>query len=237
MQHYAGWPAGTRRQLNGWNRRWGAAFAPLYDRWWTNPLSAALGAELVRLAGPPGRLVVAMGSAWPAVAAALGAAGHRVIGVGRCPPNGPPVPGALWAVGTLDALPLRPAGADLVVAVNLLPVQRRPVAAAIRLAGLLAPGGRLICSWPNRFAGPMAMANAERQVGARWSTVSAHTAGRLTLDALDALTATDRGRSIRLAVRAAADAYGMETEWIDLPQAAQTLGVVGRQPVRAMLEA
>jgi SAM-dependent methyltransferase len=119
---------------------------------------------------------------------------------------------------------------DLVVAVNVVHAQPRPAITALRLAGLLAEGGRLICTGPGERSGGIGVARAERRTGLGWGTVCAHTAGRLTVEALDALTANNRTQALPLAARAAADAFKLDLHWIEAPLANQTLAVLDRVP-------
>jgi hypothetical protein len=60
--------------------------------------------------------------------------------------------------------------------------------------------------------------------------VCAHTAGRLTVEALDALTANRRNQTLTLAVRAAADAYKLDVRWVRAPLAEQMLAVLDHIP-------
>jgi SAM-dependent methyltransferase len=206
-------------------RRWRPSPIPLYDRLWSVPLGAGLADAVAELAELPDRVVVVVGTGIHLIGARLAAAGHRVVCVDPTAASRTRThDGATLVAGTVDQLPLRPASADLVIATNLLHRHPRPVSAALRLADLLAPRGRLVCTWPRPNTGPLAVATVERRAGARWSTVSAHVAGRV---ALGALTAIRRPPATMLssAVRAAADAYGLTVTWLDVPQAAQTLAV------------
>ncbi|GAA5198620.1 hypothetical protein GCM10023322_72390 [Rugosimonospora acidiphila] len=247
MEHSEVWQGGSRRVACRSDRRWwAAASAPLYDRFWTEPLSARLAEKIVELSGPAGRRVLLAGAALPALADALAEAGHRVVALGPQPPSAAtPGPAAsrpvtarrvgarraiTWLGGEIEDLPLLERSVDLVVAVNFVYAQARPAVAAMRLAGLLAAGGRLICTGPGERAGGFGVARAERRIGRGWGTVCAHTAGRLTVEALDALTANRRGRSLALAMRAAADAYKLDVHWVEVPQAKQTLAILDRTP-------
>jgi SAM-dependent methyltransferase len=212
------------------------ASAPLYDRLWTEPLRARLAEAIVELAGPPGRLTLLTGAALSTLAGALAEAGHRVVALGRQPRSAgagdSTVTGSAvtWLSGDIgDLAPLR-GGVDLVIAVNVVHAQPRPAASALRLAGLLAGGGRLICTGPGERAGAVRVASAERRTGLGWGRVCAHTAGRLTVEAIDALTAGRRNEALTLAVRAAADAYKLDVCWVEAPPADQLLAVLDHVP-------
>jgi SAM-dependent methyltransferase len=216
------------------DHRWRAASAPLYDRLWTEPLSARLAEAIVELSGKPGRRVLLAGAALPALAVTLVEAGHRVAALGRQPRAarlaGPAGSAVTWLGGEIGDLPLLRNSVDLVVAVNVVHGQPRPAVTAMRLAGLLASGGRLICTGPGERVGAVRVASAERRTGRGWGTVCAHTAGRLTVEALDALTANRRDQTLTLAVRAAADAYRLDVRWVEAPLAEQMLAVLDHVP-------
>ncbi|GIH16299.1 hypothetical protein Raf01_44710 [Rugosimonospora africana] len=247
--------AAARREAKRFDHRWWEASAPLYDRLWTEPLSARLAETIVELAGAPGRLVLLAGAAQPTLATALVEAGHRVVALGRQPSAAAaagPAPSrsqtarsqatqrlsprsvaratVTWLGDDVDDLSGLHASVDLVVAVNVVHTQPRPAITALRLAGLLAEGGRLICTGPGERTGGVRVARAERRTGLGWGTVWAHAAGRLTVEALDALTAHHRNQALPLAVRAAADAFRLDISWIEVPQAKQTLAVLDRVP-------
>lgn len=253
MEHSGAWPAASRQEAKRFDHRWWAASAPLYDRLWTEPLSVRLAETIVELAGAPGRLVLLAGAAQPTLAAALVEAGHRVVALGRQPSSGAtagPAPSrakrweasqracprsagraaVTWLGDDIEDLSGLHASVDLVVAVNVVHTQPRPAITTLRLAGLLAGGGRLICTGPGEHGGGVRVARAERRTGLGWGRVWAHTAGRLTVEALDALTAHRRNQALPLAVRAAADAFKLDISWIEVPQARQTLAVLDRVP-------
>jgi len=216
--------------VNRLDQRWSVASAPLYDRLWTEPLGARLAEAIVELSGPPGQLALLAGAALPTLAGALADAGHRVVVLDRQPPSVVTCPAVTWLGGEIGDLPLLRGSFDLVIAVNVVHAQPRPAATALRLAGLLAEGGRLICTGPGERAGAVRVASAERRTGLGWGTVCAHAAGRLTVEALDALTANRRGRALPLAVRAAADAYKLDVRWVEAPLAEQVLAVLDHVP-------
>jgi SAM-dependent methyltransferase len=256
MEHSGAWPARSGRVAKRLDRRWWAASAPLYDRLWTEPLSARLAETIVELSGAPGRRVLLAGAALPTLAGALAEAGHRVVALGRQPsPAATAGPAAsrsvaarsaaarsamarsamarsavTWLGDEIGDLSRLHNSVDLVVAVNVVHAQPRPAITALRLAGLLAEGGRLICTGPGERSGEVRVARAERRTGLGWGTVCAHTAGRLTVEALDALTANHRTQALPLAVRAAADAFRLDLRWIEAPLAKQTLAVLDRVP-------
>jgi SAM-dependent methyltransferase len=252
MEHSGGWPAAPRQEAKRFDHRWWAASAPLYDRLWTEPLSARLAETVVELAGAPGRLVLLAGAARPTLAAALVEAGHRVVALGRQPVSGATAGPAAsrprrwdasqrvwprsagravtWLGDDIADLSVLHGSVDLVVAVNVVHTQPRPAITTLRLAGLLAQRGRLICTGPGEHGGGVRVARAERRTGLGWGRVWAHTAGRLTVEALDALSAHRRNQALPLAVRAAADAFKLDISWIEVPQARQTLAVLDRVP-------
>jgi SAM-dependent methyltransferase len=231
MEHSGGWPGRSRRIATRFDHRWWAASAPLYDRLWTEPLSARLVETIVELSGEPGRRVLLAGATLPALGGALAEAGHRVVALGRAPRSAGATGAAVtWLGGEIGDLPLLRNSVDLVVAVNVVHGQPRPAVTAMRLAGLLASGGRLICTGPGERAGAVRVASAERRTGLGWGTVCAHTAGRLTVEALDALTANRRNQTLTLAVRAAADAYKLDVRWVRAPLAEQMLAVLDHIP-------
>lgn len=216
--------------------RWWSAYARIYDLLWSGPVTDRLADAVLEHCGEPRWPLIDVGCGTGLLSARLVAHDHDVICVDanaemlrRLTAR---IPGAYAVAGTVTDMPIRPGSAHIVVATNLLHLHSRPSNALTALAALLAPSGRLICSWPRADSGPWRVAKAEWAQGIPLTMVLARSVGRIAIG-VSAPRSMRRTSSADLieAVTSLARRLRTPVRWIDLPEAEQTLAVL-RIPAR-----
>lgn len=217
-------------------RRWWSMYSRVYDLLWSGPITDRLAEAVARLAGAPGGPVVDVGCGTGLISRRLFDCGHFLTCVDPSAAMlkrlAVRIPGVNAVAGSVAALPIRKGSATTVVATNLLHLHPRPVEALTALMALLAPSGRLICSWPREDAGPWRLVRAEAAAGLSPVAVAARALGRIAIG-LAAPTRLRRTPSadLRSAVASVTRRLSTAADWVELPEAEQTLVVIHQSPV------